>query len=132
MTKSFVSPAFITKFQGLHVPNLFLIAKNGGYIIHKISKLTFNRIFTKENKIFVQIILDRRVALRVYPKKIVSKIRFQTDRTRLVQFQRWANLDYNSKLESWKKTIKSNVLSQMDDFPRDRIAVLQFSSNSDS
>lgn len=80
-----------------------------GYIIHKISKLIFNRIFTKENKIFIQIIWTTVIALHVY-SKIISNNRFQTDRTRLVQFQRWANLDYNSKLEPWqKKTIKSNV-----------------------
>lgn len=73
-----------------------------GYIIHKISKLIFNRIFTKENKIFIQIIWSTVIALHVY-LKIISNNRFQTDRTRLVQFQRWANLDYNSKLEPWQK-----------------------------
>lgn len=35
------------------------------YVIDKISKLIFNRIFTKENKIFCTNYMGRRVALRV-------------------------------------------------------------------
>ena len=83
------------------------------YVIDKISKLIFNRIFTKENKIFVQIIwvaVLRSVCFFVFFTRWSFRRKFIFLKLTARVLVRWANLDYNSKLDPWKK--KKNYKKQ--------------------